>query len=231
MEKINKIKQLKNYDKLFKIKIQNYINVDNTNSFLKQQILCHLCINLMSILLKMFIRSRKLLQSMVFFFLKVSYTLQQFLIINSMRKAREFDRILKWTNFIKIIERKKLYKKESKRKIVPKKNFYGEICSTKKKTMIIKKFKKFYSKYLGIILEIKNNIIVWKFLKKFVSNRLKSPFFILLKDSGFFYINIKIFDKINKMGYFKKRIKQKNSLCRSLILIRKNMSNNTLFFF
>jgi len=160
----------------------------------------------------------------------MSHDSSQFLFINLTKKKRECDRKLKWTNFIKIIERKILYKKESERKIFQKKNFEEEIFSKKRKTKVIKKFEKFYNKYLGIMLEIKNNTMIWKFLKQFASNAKPSHYLILSKNSRLYNVNIKISGKTTNLVYVKKEIKQKNSLSRSIMLIRKQILNKNIFF-
>lgn len=213
--------EFKIYYKLVENKIKNRNYMQNNSLGSKQWISNHLMINLLLIIYKISFQHKEYLQSLLLFFIKTSLCFKKSLSTKIIgEKNLNFSR-LKWMNLIEIKEKKNILGKEINKEIAEQKNFNNKLPLKKKKFYLLKKFKKFYLKYLGIIINIKNNIMILNFLKPSNHVNLKFLKFTVVKNKKFFCLNFKILNSIKNFLYVKKNLKYKQSLCRALFFIKK----------
>ena len=127
----------------------------------------------------------------------------------------------KWLNLINYLERRKIIAIEIESYIFANKNIKHQLEFFRKKKILLKKFKKFYRYYLGIVFRTLHNIFIWKILNPKQRSGLKKFFIILIRTHKKSYFIVNIFKK-KKMIFIKKKLKKKNSLSRS-ILMAKNL--------
>ena len=132
----------------------------------------------------------------------------------------------KWLNLMNYLEPRKIIAIENEGYIFANKNLKRQLNFFKKKKILLKKFKKFYRYYLGIVFRTLHNIFIWKILNPKQRSGLKKFFIILIKTQKKIFFIVKIFKK-KKMNFIKKKLKKKNSLSIAILLAKKlNYANN-----
>jgi len=132
----------------------------------------------------------------------------------------------KWLNLMNYLEPRKIIAIENEGYIFANKNIKGQLNFFKKKKILLKKFKKFYRYYLGIVFRTLHNIFIWKISNPKQRSGLKKIFIILIRTQKKFYFIIKIFKKKKKMNFIKKKLKKKNSLSRAILMVKNSISAN-----
>ena len=172
----------------------------------------HLYINCLSILNNKILVLKKILFSLIFFFGKkiISNSLN-FLFISkkNLIKKNYFKRL-------DLSERKILSEKEKYKILQSQQNQDSFMMFQKKKINLLKKYRKFYKKYLTITYHGINNLFICRFLD------LGFFFILILKNHKKFYINYIELNKTKKIRFFRKEFKKLNSISRAFLLCKKN---------
>jgi hypothetical protein len=132
----------------------------------------------------------------------------------------------KWLNLINYLEPRKIIGIENRGYRFANRNIKRHLNFFKKKKILLKKFKKFYRYYLGIVFRTFHNIFIWKILNTKQRSGLKKIFIILIRTQKKFYFIVKILKKKKKMNFIKKKLEKKNSLSRAILMAKNSISTN-----
>ena len=172
----------------------------------------HLYINCLSILNNKILVLKKILFSLIFFFGKkiISNSLN-FLFISKKNLIKK-----KYFKRLDLSEGKILSEKEKYKILQSQQNQDSFMMFQKKKINLLKKYRKFYKKYLTITYHGINNLFICRFLD------LGFFFILILKNHKKFYINYIKLNKTKKIRFFRKEFKKLNSISRAFLLCKKN---------
>ena len=172
----------------------------------------HLYVNCLSNLTNKILVLKKTLFSLIFFFGKkiISNSLN-FLFISKKNLIKK-----KYFKRLDLSEGKILSEKEKYKILQSQQNQDSFMMFQKKKINLLKKYRKFYKKYLTITFHGTNNLFICKFLD------LGFFFILILKNHKKFYINYIKLNKTKKIRFFRKEFKKLNSISRAFLLCKKN---------
>ena len=172
----------------------------------------HLYVNFLSNLTNKILVLKKTIFSLIFFFgKKIILNSLNFLFISKKNLIKK-----KYFKRLDLSERKILIEKEKYKILQSQKNQDSFIMFQKKKINVLKKYRKFYKKYLTITFHDTNNLFICRFLD------LGFFFILILKNHKKFYINYIELNKTKKIGFFRKDFKKLNSISRAFLLSKKN---------
>lgn len=172
----------------------------------------HLYVNFLSNLTNKIQVLKKTIFSLIFFFgKKIILNSLNFLFISKKNLIKK-----KYFKRLDLSERKILIEKEKYKILQSQKNQDSFIMFQKKKINVLKKYRKFYKKYLTITFHDTNNLFICRFLD------LGFFFILILKNHKKFYINYIELNKTKKIGFFRKDFKKLNSISRAFLLSKKN---------
>ena len=172
----------------------------------------HLYVNFLSNLTNKILVLKKTLFSLIFFFGKkiISNSLN-FLFISKKNLIKK-----KYFKRLDLSEGKILSEKEKYKILQSQQNQDSFMMFQKKKINLLKKYRKFYKKYLTITYHGINNLFICRFLD------LGFFFILILKNHKKFYINYIKLNKTKKIRFFRKEFKKLNSISRAFLLCKKN---------
>ena len=172
----------------------------------------HLYVNCLSNLTNKILVLKKTLFSLIFFFGKkiISNSLN-FLFISKKNLIKK-----KYFKRLDLSEGKILSEKEKYKILQSQQNQDSFMMFQKKKINLLKKYRKFYKKYLTITYHGINNLFICRFLD------LGFFFILILKNHKKFYINYIKLNKTKKIRFFRKEFKKLNSISRAFLLCKKN---------
>ena len=122
----------------------------------------------------------------------------------------------KYFKRLDLSEGKILSEKEKYKILQSQQNQDSFMMFQKKKINLLKKYRKFYKKYLTITFHGTNNLFICRLLD------LGFFFILILKNHKKFYINYIKLNKTKKIRFFRKEFKKLNSISRAFLLCKKN---------
>jgi len=169
------------------------------------------------------------LQALFYFYTRKSIFDHAYFFPNKgIKEEKSNKNITLWVNLIDIVEKKNLLSKEYKKRKIQ------EICTSKhvnfskKKLLLLRKYKKFYGQYLKTTLNVTNNLLIWKFYEPLINLKRGNLIIVLIKTINYCLYNLRSFGKQTTLFFGRKEIKGKYSISRALFLSKNIYTANSI---
>lgn len=189
------------------------------NGIFKTLLLNHLGINFLLILLKTIIKLKICLRSTVLFLAK---KIKLWIRASSLKRMEKKNQFLNQRNNLFLIsrsEKKRILSKEVEQKTIQKKNIESRLKFEDTKKILLKKYRKFFRKFLSVSLNTSKKVIVWNCIRQ--TKKMEKEFLFVVKNYKNNLTILKISKKVNIKIFEKVEYKKKDPTFEIIRFLRK----------